>query len=195
MVSWYLAFLAVLALERAFELIISRRHAAWALAHGGIEVGTRHFVFMKLLHTALLGGSALEVVCLHRPFCAALGVPMLLLVVLSQALRYWVIVSLGRRWNVRVIVIPGQPVIASGPYRYLRHPNYVSVIVEGAAVPLVHSAWITALVFSLLNAVMLAVRIRCEEQALARYCGYNEHLGNRRRLLPTWRPAPAGDDG
>ena len=195
MVTWYLAFLMVLALERIVELIVSRRHAAWAFAHGGVEAGMRHFLLMKLLHAALFVASAAEVVWLHRPFVAPLGVSMALLVVLAQALRYWVMLSLGPRWNVRIIVIPGQPVVTAGPYRYLRHPNYVSVIVEGIAIPLVHSAWLTAIGFSLLNAVLLTVRIRCEEQALARYCGYHEQLGDRRRLLPTWRPAAAGNEG
>jgi methyltransferase len=195
MVTWYVTFLAVLALERIVELIVSRRHAAWAFAHGGVEVGKRHFLFMTLLHTAFFLAAAAEVVWLHRPFLAALGIPMALLVVFAQALRYWVILSLGPRWNVRIIVIPGQPVVTSGPYRYLRHPNYLAVIVEGIAIPLVHSAWLTAIGFSTLNALLLAVRIRCEEQALARYCGYHQHLGNRRRLLPAWRPAAAGDEG
>jgi methyltransferase len=92
---------------------------------------------------------------------------MLALVVASQALRWWCIATLGRRWNTRVIVVPGMPPVRSGPYQFLRHPNYVAVVVEGVALPLVHAAWITAVVFTVLNAALLAVRIRVEDAALA----------------------------
>lgn len=186
MVTWYLVFLAVLALERVIEMVISRRHAAWALARGGIELGQRHFLFMKVLHVGFFCACAAEVVWWHRPFTVALAVPMGLLVLLSQGLRYWAVATLGRRWNIRVIVIPGECAVNSGPYRYLRHPNYVAVMVEGVAVPLVHGAWFTAIAFTLLNAIVLGVRIRCEERALTQYSKYQERLGSRRRFLPTW---------
>ena len=107
-----------------------------------------------------------EVLLLDRPFLPALGIPMLVLAIGAQALRYWAIFSLGRRWNVRVITIPGMPLSSEGPYRFLRHPNYLAVVVEGFAIPLVHTAFLTAIGFSLLNAWMLQTRIRCEERAL-----------------------------
>jgi hypothetical protein len=93
---------------------------------------------------------------------------MLALVLAAQALRWWCIVTLGRQWNTRVIVVPGLPRVTGGPYRFLSHPNYVAVVIEGFALPLVHSAWITALVFTLCNAVLLSVRIRVENRALPR---------------------------
>jgi methyltransferase len=96
-----------------------------------------------------------------------LGWPMLVLVMASQALRWWCIATLGKQWNTRVIVVPGMPLVTKGPYRLLRHPNYVAVVVEGAALPLVHSAWLTACAFALLNALLLGVRIRVEDRALA----------------------------
>ena len=99
--TWYLALLALLGLERVGELVISRRNAARALARGAIEVGQRHFQVMKALHTAFFVACAAEVVLLHRPFIPSLGVPMLVLVVLAQVLRYWAVLTLGRRWNVR----------------------------------------------------------------------------------------------
>jgi len=92
---------------------------------------------------------------------------MLALVVASQALRWWCVATLGPRWNTRVIVVPGLPLVRSGPYRLLRHPNYVAVVVEGAALPLVHAAWMTALAFTVANAAVLAVRLRVEDAALA----------------------------
>jgi methyltransferase len=170
MVAAYLVFLSLLVLERVVELLISRRNAAWSFGEGGVEYGARHFPYMKALHTVFFMACALEVVLLERPFFPSLALVMLGLVALAQLLRYWVIATLGKRWNVRVIVVPGMPAVQSGPFRFLRHPNYLAVVVEGFAVPLLHSAWWTAIGFSLLNAWMLSVRIRCEEGALAAHC-------------------------
>lgn len=184
MVNAYLAFLALVAAERAFELWLSRRNATRALAQGGIEVGQSHFAFMRALHVAFLASCALEVALLHRGFEPRLGLPMLGLALGAQALRYWAIATLGPRWNVRVIVVPGEPVVTSGPYRWLRHPNYLAVVIEGFAIPLIHGAWLTALAFSALNAALLRVRIRVEERALAEHCELEAKLGDRPRLVP-----------
>jgi methyltransferase len=155
------------ALERLAELVVSQRHARWAMANGGREYGRGHYLPMVALHTALLVGALVEVQALDRPFLPALGWPMLALVLASQALRWWCIATLGRQWNTRVIVVPGLPLVRRGPYRALRHPNYLAVVVEGAALPLVHSAWLTAVAFAVLNAVLLTIRIRVENQALS----------------------------
>jgi len=184
----YLGFLAALGLERLAELRRSARNAAWAFERGGIELGRRHYRVMQALHGAFLAACAAEVLCLQRPFDAALGVPMLALALAAQALRAWAIASLGPHWNVRVIVVPGAPAVRRGPYRFLRHPNYAAVAIEGFAVPLVHGAWVTALAFSLANAALLAVRIRCEERALAAHCDYVARFAGARRFLPG-RPA------
>jgi methyltransferase len=184
MVVPYLLFLALIAGDRLLELRISRRHTEWALAHGGIEYGREHFVYMKLLHTGFFLAAAGEVIFLDRPFLPWLGFPMLAVVALAQALRFWSIRALGPRWNVRVIVVPGMPAVTSGPYRFLKHPNYLAVALEGFAIPLVHTAWLTAALFTLLDAWMLAVRIRCEERALAEHSGYQEGVGGRRRFFP-----------
>ncbi|MDT4901577.1 MAG: methyltransferase, partial [Pseudonocardiales bacterium] len=136
------------------------------LERGGRESGFAHYPFMVVLHTGLLAGCLLEVWLGHRSFQAALGWPMLALVVGSQALRWWCICTLGRQWNTRIVVVPGMPRITEGPYRLLSHPNYVAVVVEGLALPLVHDAWLTAIVFSGLNAALLTVRIRAEDVAL-----------------------------
>ncbi len=165
-VAWYLVLLGLVAVERLVELVISMRNARWALSHGGVESGRGHYPFMVVLHVGLLVGCAVEVSSGGAPFLPWLGWPMLFLVVLSQALRWWCIRTLGRQWNTRVIVVPGLSLKTTGPYRYFRHPNYVAVVVEGAALPLVHTAWITALIFTILNVPLLAVRLRCEESAL-----------------------------
>jgi methyltransferase len=180
----YLAFLALVAAERLFELRLSRRNAAAAFARGGIELGRAHFGAMRALHAGLLAACALEVVVLERGFDPRDGLPMLALALAAQALRYWAIATLGPRWNVRVIVVPGDAVVTSGPYRWLRHPNYAAVVLEGFAIPLVHGAWLTALAFGALNAALLRVRIRSEERALAEHCPGAERLGERPRLVP-----------
>ena len=162
---YYLLILAI-GIERLVELIVSKRNARWAFAHGGEEFGRGHYPVMVALHTALLLGCVGEVWALHRPFIAWLGWPMLALVALSQALRWWCVATLGRRWNTLVIVVPQAPLVRRGPYRWLHHPNYVAVVVEGVALPLVHTAWLTAACFTLANALLLTVRIRVENAAL-----------------------------
>lgn len=166
MLPYTLLILAV-AGERLVELVVSKRHARWALARGGREYGRGHYPYMVALHTALLAGCLAEVWLLDRPFLPWLGWPMLALVLASQALRWWCVTTLGPRWNTLVIVVPGLPLVDRGPYRWLRHPNYLAVVVEGIALPLVHTAWLTALIFTLLNFAVLAVRIRVEDRALA----------------------------
>lgn len=167
---WYLALILATGGERIAELVVSARNARWSFARGGVEYGRRHFPPMVALHTGLLLACLAEVFFAGRPFLPWLGWPMLALVFASQALRWWCIAALGPRWNTRVIVVAGLPLVRRGPYRWgwLRHPNYVAVVVEGFALPLVHTAWITALAFTVLNAVLLlAVRIPCEDRALA----------------------------
>ncbi len=164
---WFSVLIAVVAVERLAELVVSRRNADWSLAHGGREYGRRHFPPMVVLHTGLLAGALLEVWVARRPFVPELGWPMLAVVIGAQGLRWWCITTLGRRWNTRIIIVPGLPRITHGPYRWLRHPNYVAVVAEGVALPLVGTAWITAVAFTLLNAAMLTVRIRAENRALA----------------------------
>jgi methyltransferase len=163
----YAGLIVAVGLERLAELVVSQRHLRWAMSRGGVEAGRGHYPVMVVLHAGLLVGCIVEVVWLDRPFVAALGWPMLVVVLASQALRWWCIATLGKQWNTRVVVVPGLPLVHSGPYRVLRHPNYVAVVAEGVALPLVHSAWLTAAVFTLLNALVLSVRIRTENRALS----------------------------
>lgn len=163
----FVALVLAVGVERLAELVVSERHRRWSMAHGGIETGAGHYPAMVLLHTGLLVGAVLEVLALDRPFHPWLGWPMLALAVASQGLRWWCVATLGRQWCTRVVVVPGMPAVTRGPYRVLRHPNYLAVVVEGFALPLVHTAWVTALVFTVANAALLRVRIRTEERALS----------------------------
>ena len=163
----YEALIAAVVVERCVELVLSERHARALLARGAVEHGKGHYPPMVALHTAFLMGCALEPWLADRPFIPALGFPMLLVALAAQGLRWWAITTLGVHWNTRVIVLPSAARISSGPYRWFPHPNYVAVIAEGIALPLVHSAWLTALVFTALNAWLLSVRIRTEDAALA----------------------------
>ena len=164
----YLLLLAGTSAERFLELGVSVRNARWAFARGGRESGQGHFPPMVALHTLLILACALEPLLAGRPFVTALAVPAAVLALGSQALRWWCIRTLGPRWNTRIVVIPGLPLVERGPYRLLPHPNYVAVVIEGIALPLVASGWITALAFTALNAVLLlGFRIPAEERALA----------------------------
>ncbi|MEV7681370.1 isoprenylcysteine carboxyl methyltransferase family protein [Streptomyces sp. NPDC088341] len=163
---WYTVLVLAVGAERVAELVVARRNARWSLERGAVERGQGHYPPMVVLHTALLLGCLAEVWLTGRPFAPALGWTMFAVAVAAQGLRWWCIRTLGPRWNTRVLVVPGLPLVTGGPYRLLRHPNYVAVVAEGLALPLVHGAWITALVFTVLNAALLTVRIRCENGAL-----------------------------
>ncbi|SDQ65775.1 isoprenylcysteine carboxyl methyltransferase family protein [Quadrisphaera sp. DSM 44207] len=165
--GWYAVLLALVAAQRLLEVHLTRRNLRWARARGGVEAGRGHFPAMAALHTAFLLACLAEVLLLDRPFLPALGWSMVAVLVLTQAVRVWCIRTLGPRWSARVVVVPGLPLVQGGPYRWLRHPNYVVVAVELLALPLVHTAWLTAVVFSAADAVLLLrYRIPAEEAAL-----------------------------
>ncbi|MFF3409170.1 isoprenylcysteine carboxyl methyltransferase family protein [Streptomyces sp. NPDC002742] len=164
---WYGMLMAAVAAERVGELVVARRNERWSHARGAIEAGQGHYPAMVALHTALLLGCPVEVWLADRPFLPVLAWPMAAVLAGAQALRWWCIATLGSRWNTRVIVVPGLPLVARGPYRALRHPNYVAVVAEGVALPLVHTAWVTAALFTLADAAVLTVRVRCENRLLA----------------------------
>ena len=161
-VSIWHVLVALIVLQRLVELAVARINTRRLLAAGGVEHGAGHYPLMVALHVAWL-------VCLavFVPADAALDSLLFLLFLLTQAARVWVIVSLGRYWTTRVIAVPSAPLVARGPYRWLRHPNYLIVVAEIALVPLIAGAWEIAAAFSIANAVMLWHRIRIENAALA----------------------------
>jgi methyltransferase len=168
-VIWFTLLIFATGLERLWELVVSTKNARKAFAAGGVEHGKAHFPAMVLLHTGLLVGALAEVWLLQREFPGALGWLMLLVALGCQFGRYLVIYTLGEQWNTRIIVVPGRQKVSRGIYSlpWLRHPNYWIVAIEGIALPMVHGAWITALSFTVLNAILLlGFRIPAEDKAL-----------------------------
>jgi methyltransferase len=165
--AFFTVVIVLVGLERLAELVVSTRNAAWSLARGGVETGAGHYPPMVVLHTGLLVGALAEAWIVRPVVPGWVALTCFVAVVASQGLRWWCIAALGRRWNTRVIVVPGLAPVRGGPYRRLRHPNYVAVVLEGIALPLLHLSWVTAVVFTLLNALLLRVRIATENAALA----------------------------
>jgi methyltransferase len=182
MVTAYLVFLTLFGMERIAELLLSRRNARIAFSRAGVESGAAHFRAMAAVHALFLPACAAEVILLRRPFPGTPGLLATAVALLAQGLRWWAISALGWRWNVRVIVVPGEAPVRRGPYRFLRHPNYLAVAAEMLCVPLAHGAWICALVFSALNAALLRVRVRAEERALGR--PWEQAFENVPRFIP-----------
>jgi methyltransferase len=155
------ALLLLVTAQRLSELVIAKRNTAALMAAGGVEHGAGHYPFMVALHAAWLAGLWLLAAGLEP------NAPLAALYLVLQAFRVWTLASLGRRWTTRIIVVPGETLVARGPYRFLRHPNYAVVIAEILVLPLVFGLTAYALVFSALNLALLAVRLRAEEAALA----------------------------
>lgn len=157
-------YLGVLAIQRVAELVLSARNLARLAALGGYEVSPRHFPLFVLLHAGYPVALVAEIIAGARPpACWSWALAVWLA---AQALRIAAIVALGERWNVRIVVVPGEPPVTRGIYLWLRHPNYVAVVLEFLSAPLLFGAWRTLIAASLLNAVVLAVRIPAEERAL-----------------------------
>ena len=161
---------ALVGVQRLLELLLARRNERRARALGAVERGRSHYRFIVALHSLWLVATLTE--GLQRgPEPPALWPVPLALFLLVQPLRYWALFSLGERWNTKILFVPGARPIRRGPYRYLSHPNYVVVVVEIFTFPLIFGAWVTALVFTVLNAAVLWVRIREENRALTELAG------------------------
>jgi methyltransferase len=153
--------LALVTLQRLAELVVARRNTAKLIAHGAIEVGAGHYPLVVILHAAWL--AALWVFGRNQ----AVNLEAFAVFAMLQGLRLWILATLGPRWTTRIIVVPGAPLVSSGPYRYFSHPNYAVVAAEIAVLPLaLHLPWV-ALIFTILNAAVLVIRIRAETHALS----------------------------
>jgi len=180
----YIGVIAAVAAERVLEVAIARRNLASVQHRGGIVVERGSLRAAVVIQVAWMAACALEPTVLARPFVPALAAPMLLVVAAAMALRYWAVVTLGDRWNLAVVVVPGEPPVTAGPYRIVRHPNYLAVLLEAFALPLAHTAWLTAATLGTAIAVLTARRIRLEEAALAGGGEYERAFAGTPRLLP-----------
>jgi methyltransferase len=178
----FLLLLAMLAGERVFELLLSRRNAARAFARGAVEAGRGHYPVMAAFHALFIASCAAESIFLPRALVPAISIAALLAAAAAQVLRYAAVITLGDRWNTRIIVTPGAPPVTGGIYRWVRHPNYLAVTLELAAIPMIRGCWMTALAFSAGNALMLSVRIAAEERALG------EQYARAFAAVPRWFP-------
>ncbi len=180
----YLVLIAAVAVLRFVELGISRRHQQELAARGAQRAPDPRFPAMVAVHTCVLTGAAAEVVFLRRPFIPALAAAMGALFLAANALRWWVIRTLGAHWNVQVMDSARLGVVASGPYRWVRHPNYSAVFVEMLALPLIHTAWITALAGTVAHVWVLRGRVAAEEQVLLAAPEYRAAMGGKPRFIP-----------
>jgi len=184
---FFLGLVGAVGALRLVEMRLSRRHQRAMAAGGTAPLPERVFPAMVALHTGVLAAAVIETLALGRPFVAALAIPAVVLVALANALRFWVIASLGIQWNVRVVAsTPALGVVTSGPYRFVRHPNYVAVFVELTALPLVHGAYLTAVAGALLHAAVLYRRIGLEESVLMADESYRKAFARKPRFLPTF---------
>ncbi|MCA8925940.1 MAG: hypothetical protein KDD82_29300 [Planctomycetes bacterium] len=179
--AFYL-LLGAVGILRLVEVVVSKRHARGRDARVVAEPAL--FPLMVALHVGLIAAPALEVGVLARPFLPPLAACAGLTLLAATALRVWTLRTIGRAWNVRVVVPDEAQVVSSGPYAWIRHPNYLVVILEVAALPLLHTAWVSALGLSLLNGVVLWRRIHTEERALGQLAGWREAMAQRARLIP-----------
>jgi methyltransferase len=180
----FLALLLVVAALRVVELRISRRHQKDLVSRGASKVDEPRFRWMVVLHSSVLIGAALEVVLLKRPFLPALAAVMFVVFLAANAVRWWVIRTLGDHWNVQVMDSTRLGVVTKGPFRFVRHPNYAAVFAEMVALPLIHTAWITALAGAVAHITVLAQRLSTEERVLFANPDYRAAMASKPRFLP-----------
>jgi len=180
----FLGLLAIVATARLLELRRSKANQRSLLGKGATPVAEPNYIWMVLLHSGWLAGAGLEVLLADRPFVPWVGVPAFFFFVAANGMRYWAIKSLMYHWNTQVVDSTSLGVVASGPYRWMRHPNYMAVLVELAALPLIHTAYVTAAVTTSLHVPVMVRRIRLEEGVLMSSEEYRREMGNKPRFLP-----------
>jgi methyltransferase len=180
----FLILLACVGLERLVELQLSRRHQHQLANSGARKHRDPQYRWMIALHTGVLIGAAMEVTVLHRPFIAWLAFPALVLFALATVLRWWVIRTLGIHWNTEVVDSARLGVVSDGPFRWIRHPNYLGAFIEVIALPLIHAAWITAILAALGNILVLRNRLSIEERLLDAVPAYRTAMSGKPRFLP-----------
>ena len=159
----FILFISFIIFVRIEELLLSRSNEKWLLQNGAVEYGNKHYPFILALHVLFIFSLIFEYLLLQPP---SFSIFMLFLYFLLMSFKTWIIASLGKYWNTRIYRIPNSPLVKKGPYVYIKHPNYLIVIAEIAVIPLVFHLYYTAIVFSILNSMMLFIRIREENKAL-----------------------------
>ena len=180
----YLFLLVAVACLRLAEVLLSSRNQHKLSAKGVSQTPEPHFRWMVLFHAGILISAGLEVAVFHRPLIPALAISMGLIFVCATGLRWWVIHVMSEHWNIRVMNSVDLGVVADGPFRWVRHPNYVAVFVELIALPLIHTAWCTALFGGVIQVWILAHRLRLEESILMRNSKYVAVMGSKPQFLP-----------
>ena len=184
MTAAYISLLVIVGIGRLGELVLSRRNQRQLEKQGVRKIPEPHFRWMVLLHGSVLIGAGAEVLFLHRPLIPGLAISMAVLFVWSNALRWWVIRTLREHWNVEVMESSRVGVVTSGPYRWVRHPNYVGVVFEIFSLPMIHTGWITAIVGTLGYLEILRRRIRVEDGFLMSDPAYRLAMGGKPRFMP-----------
>lgn len=179
-------FFLFLVIQRLLELYIAKRNATYIQSLGGFEVGKSHYPFIVALHAGFLVSVFLESKYIHSFTLQTYWIVPFVLFMFTQGLRFWIIITLGRFWNTRIFVLPNAKPLKKGPYRYLRHPNYLIVMLEMITVPLIFGAYMTAVIFPILNAIMLTIRINIEEKALSVHMKYDKEMAETPRFIPLW---------
>jgi methyltransferase len=180
---FFYLFMGFIIVQRLVELAIARRNERWMISKGAIEYGAGHYPIMVLLHSAFILTVIFEVSYFHREL-SRFWFLIIAGFLFTQAIRVWALRSLGPYWNTKIIVLPGATVVKKGPYQFIKHPNYVIVAMEIILIPLLFNAYTTAILFSILNIIILSVRIPAEEKALAEWTSYDADLDGNRRFLP-----------
>jgi methyltransferase len=165
--------ITIVCIQRIIELVIAKRNEQWMIKQGAYEVGAKHYPYMIALHTAFFLSILFEVSIFNRPI-SPIWLALLVLFIITQIARVWCLRSLGRFWNTKILILSGANVVKKGPYKYIRHPNYLIVGIEILLLPLMFQAYLTAIIFTCLNMAMLAVRIPAEEKALREATNYND---------------------
>jgi methyltransferase len=179
----FLALFSLIILQRLMELRIAKRNETWMKAQGAIEFGSRHYRYLVLMHLCFFISLLTEKIALNKGM-SPLWPVIFGIFLLAQTVRVWALLSLGRFWNTKIIVLPNAEVVLNGPYRYIKHPNYLVVAVELAVIPLLFGAYLTAIIFSIVNAIMMFIRIPEEEYALQNLTEYSYCFQGRNRFLP-----------
>jgi methyltransferase len=179
----FFVFFSIVTCQRLVELMIARRNEKWMKAQGAKEFGRKHYHLMVWMHILFFTSLCFEKLAFNRQV-SSFWPFLLFFFIIMQGIRMWVLASLGKFWNTKIIVLPNVEVVKKGPYRYIKHPNYFVVSVELLVIPLLFQAYATAVFFTLFNFFILSIRIPLEEKALKELTEYGENFQERNRFIP-----------